>query len=220
MTRYRETIRAALAALLVLGLLSGCAVGPPRQSDSASTATGSGAASGVRDAAKSEPQQRFQTALDLMQQGRRDEAVVALQALVRDYPQFSGPATDLGIVYAQQHRRAEAIASFSQAVKVNPRNAVAWNGLGLQYRESGDYGHAEQAYRQALAVKPDYATAALNLAILYDLSLHRPQDAVQQYRNYQQLAGSKSSPMVSVWIKEIEMASTTAGGAVVAGAQP
>lgn len=215
--RFLKTSRATGTLLIVAAGLAACTSPPPRPDTSSSTHYS--AASSGRDTMTGDAQTRFAAALKLMEDGRRDEAITALQALSHDFPQFSGPPTDLGILYAQLHRRDAAIASFTQAINANPANVVALNWLGMLYREGGDFTRAEQSYRQALTARPDYAPAYLNLAILYDLSLHRPQDALTQYRNYQQRAAGKENPMVGVWIKEIEMASNAASGRAVAGAQ-
>lgn len=165
---------------------------------------------------KADPDQRFTAALKLMKDHQPQEAQAAFAALAKDYPDFSGPLTDMAILYAQSRQRPQAIAGFSKAVSMNPRNAIAWNWLGILYRESGDYQRSEQAYRQALAVKPDYAAVHLNLAILYDVAMRRPQDALSQYREYQRTSG-KEDLIVSAWIKDLEM---TAGTTVAIGGAP
>lgn len=166
--------------------------------------------------AANDPDQRFNAALKLMKDQQPQEAQAAFAALARDFPDFSGPLTDLAILYAQSRQRPQAIAGFSKAVNMNPRNAVAWNWLGILCRESGDYVRAENAYRQALSVKPDYAAAHLNLAILYDVAMKRPQEALFQYREYQRSSG-KDDLIVSAWIKDLE---TSSGTTVASGAMP
>lgn len=165
---------------------------------------------------KTDPDQRFNAALKMMKDHQPQEAQAAFTALAKDYPDFSGPLTDLAILYAQSRQRPQAIAAFSRATSMNPRNAVAWNWLGILYRESGDYRHAESAYQQALSIKPEYAGAHLNLAILYDVALRRPQDALFQYREYQRLSGTQDL-IISAWIKDLEM---TVGTTVASGATP
>lgn len=208
---------AMLAATLLLGACG--SVGPertaggPRSKPAASVAAGDKA-----DAGKNDAQQRFAAALQLMRDGERDQAREALVALCRDFPQFSGPPTDLGILYAQSKQRGAAIESFKKAVAANPRNTVALNWLGVLSRETGDFARAEAAYKQAIAARPDEAAAYLNLAILYDVSLRRPQDALLQYRRYQEVAKGQDSPMVAVWIKELEMRGGSGGAVAAVGA--
>ena len=165
---------------------------------------------------KGDPDQRFSTALKLMKDHQPQEAQAAFLALARDFPGFSGPLTDLAILYAQGHQRSQAIAGLAKAVAVNPRNAIAWNWLGTLYRESNDYVRAEQSYQQALSARADYAVAHLNLGILYEVSMKQPQDALNQYREYLKSAG-KEDLIVSAWIKELEASTNTT---VASGATP
>jgi len=146
---------------------------------------------------------RYQQALALMRDHKTDEAQGALEALVKEFPNLSGPPTNLGILYARSKQRDKAFESFNRAIAANPKNATAYDWEGIIYRESGDYAHAEQSYLRAVAAQPDYPNAHLNLAILYDTYLRRPQDAVAQYREYQRLSGT-SKPVVTAWIDELQ----------------
>lgn len=192
-----------IAAALLLAACSGPA---PRQYGAAAPARGAEAvrpAPAPANAAKGDPEQRFQDALQLMKDRKQDEAKAAFASLAQDFPQYAGPLNDLGILQAQGKQREQAIASFARAAAADDRNAFAWNWLGILYRESGDYAHAEQAYRKAIAVKPDAAAAHLNLGILYDVYMGRPAEALTQYREYQRIAGP-GNLMVGVWIRQLE----------------
>lgn len=218
MTRCSEI----LLALLLLSLLAACASGPKHSSEprrsrtAASTPAPEPAAQPTPpQASKGDPDQRFKAALKLMKEKKSKEAEAAFLGLARDFPAYSGPLTDLGILHAQARRRDQAIASLSEAVNVNAKNVIALNWLGILYRESGDFARSEKAYLKALEVNPDYAAARLNLGILYDVSLKRPRDALAQYRLYQEQTGG-SNLIVGVWIKELDGTADTA----VAGAAP
>lgn len=212
-----KSCSSSLAIVALSLVLAACGSTTPTRPDSARTASAPRVAKS--DELKGDPQQRFAAALQLMKEGRRDEAINALEVLSADFPKLSGPHTDLGILYAQTRKPAKAIAAFTKAVEANPRNVVALNGLGVLYRERGDYARAEQCYQRALAVQADYAPALYNLAILYDVALRRPQDALQHYRRYQEVAGLNEKPMVAVWIRELESRAPAAGASMVAGAQ-
>jgi tetratricopeptide (TPR) repeat protein len=149
------------------------------------------------------PQERYSQALAQVKASRWQDAEAALGTSVRDYPQQSGPHTNLGIVYARTNRRQQAVVEFSKAVAANARNAVAHNWLGVLAREAGDHGRAELEYRAALNADAAYAPAQLNLAILYDDYLKRPADALAAYRRYQALAG-KTDPRAAVWVAQLE----------------
>lgn len=205
-------------ALIALGLAA-CAGGPaprpqPPAPPAAKAAPGSASLS-APGADKAE--QRYQEALALLKNGQRKPAQELLLALTRERPELSGPWTTLGISQAQGKQREAAIASFTRAVAANPRNATAHNWLGSLYRESGNFVASEQAYLKALAAQPDYAVAHLNLAILYDVSMKRPQQALSYYRSYLQLKGGENL-IVSAWIKELE--ATQPPPVSVAGVQP
>lgn len=199
--------RPLTAIVLTLGLAA-CAPGPARPPQRAPVVGSSPATPSASETRLAEADERFKAALQLMKDGQRPAAQAAFIALSREYPDLSGPLTDLGILYAQGQQRALAIASLSRAVAANPRNAVAHNWLGTLYREAGDYAAAERAFRQALSVRPDYAEAHLNLGVLYDLSMRRPRDALTQYREYQRYAGTDRL-IVSAWIKELEATTGT-----------
>lgn len=148
-------------------------------------------------------EERYAEALALMKAGQYQEAEAALTAYVREFPNYSGPRTNLGIIYARTNRKPQAAAEFGNAVKANPRNAAAHTWLGVLAREAGDLRRAEAAYKQALAADPNYADAQLNLAILYDQHLKRPQEALAAYRRYRELAGQRD-PRAAVWVAELE----------------
>lgn len=209
MRHYLEHMRIAALLCAVLGLAA-CGSGPAMRTAPSSSLAGKSAKSASADTAAA--QKRLDAALQLLQDGRRDEARDALIALSRDYPQYSGPLTDLGILYARNKQRNEAIESFRKAVGVNARNTVAWNWLGTLYRETGQFSAAEQAYKNAIAVKPEEASTRLNLAILYDVSLHRGDLALQAYRDYERLAGTQAKAIVGVWIKELELRGVSGAG--------
>jgi tetratricopeptide (TPR) repeat protein len=168
---------------------------------------------------KGDPDTRFKAALKLMKDHQPKEAQAAFVQLAADFPEFSGPLTDLGILYAQGKQRPAAIASFEKAVTTNPDNVVARTWLGSLYRENNEVAKSEAAYLKAIAVKPDYAPAHLDLGILYDAYLKRPQDALMQYREYQRIAGTDKL-IVSAWIKELEAGTPATANPSIPGAHP
>lgn len=152
---------------------------------------------------KGDPDARFKAALDLMKQGQTQDAETALTDLIKDFPQYSGPLTELGMIYVKSKRMDLAAAAFAQAVANNSQNAVAYNWQGILYREANDWSRAEQAYKRALSIDSSYANAHLNLGILYDVYLKRPDDALDQYKEYQRLGGADDL-RVLVWVADLE----------------
>jgi len=206
--RVARQSSAFVAALCAVALLGGCA-GPakkpvarkpaPTQSKPATSTPAAGAPVPAQPA----PTGAYAEALKLLKTNQLEQAEAALQAVAKANPQASGPLTNIGIVYARTNRKVEARTAFTRAINVNPANAAAHNWLGVLAREAGDFARAEQAYQAALAADATYAAAQLNLAILYDLHLKRPADALAAYRKYEALTGRKDA-RVAVWIGELE----------------
>lgn len=229
MTNFTDisTPRMRLAWIAGLGFaLAACGSPAPRKQmpnipGTVGTPTASVRSEAATELGKGDPDARFQEALQLMKDRKFSEAQAAFVALSRDYPKFSGPLTDLGILYAQSKQRELAVASLARAVTANPANEVAHNWLGTLYRETGEPLRAEQSYRNAIRARPSYAQAHLNLAILYDVVLHRPREALVSYRDYQRIAGSEDL-IVGAWIRDLESRLETAPAATttVAKAQP
>lgn len=165
---------------------------------------GAGAKTPVTQTAdKGDPQGRFAEAVEMMKNSQPKEAEEAFVALTKDFPQYAGPWTNLGILYAKSKRRDPAIAAFTRATQLNASNAVAYNWLGMLKREGGDYAGARLDYEKALQLTPDEPLARLNYAILLDQYLKQPREAVEQYKRYLQVA-KKEDLRVLAWIAEIE----------------
>lgn len=152
---------------------------------------------------KGDPEARFSAAMALWQRNDIAEAEAALKALTDDFPEFSGPWTNLGILYAKSNRRALAVAALSRAATLNAKNDVAFNWLGILNREAGDLERARLAYQKALDANPDSALAHYNLAILLDAHLKQPQAALPHYAAYQQLSGTDDLKVLA-WVAEIK----------------
>ena len=156
-------------------------------------------------AEKGNPEDRFKASLELMRTKKTAEAEAAFLKLAQDFPDFTGPQMNLGIIYAKSNRLQIATSAFNKAATANPQNAAAFNWLGIVYRESGNYPMAQQAYEKALAAKPNYPAVHLNLGILLDEYMKRPAEAIPHYRQYLQQYG-KEDLRVLAWIAEIEAA--------------
>ncbi|NKF23436.1 tetratricopeptide repeat protein [Solimonas marina] len=206
-THCNSAARTTLATSVLAMVLAACSTvdGPSsgRPAPTAQAVPSVAVARSARDP-QDDAQARFDGALKLMNDGRYAEAETALQLLGEDFPQYSGPLTNLGILYVKQKKRSAAVDAFRRAIKAKPNNAIALNWLGVLSREQGRYRDAERYYQLAARARSDYAAPHLNLAILYDESLHRPQDAVDEYRAYQKIAGDQDQPMVEVWVHQIE----------------
>jgi len=144
---------------------------------------------------------QYSEALDLMKAGRSRDAELQLKQLSAAYPGLSGPEVNLGLLYLQGSKLPQAETAFKTALVRNPANAAAANELGIVERKLGKFQEAEAAYQRAVAAEPGYAPAHLNLGVLYDLYLGEPQQALEQFENYIQLAGENKQ--VAGWVAEL-----------------
>lgn len=122
--------------------------------------------------------------------------------LTENYPALSGPWLKLGEIAEQLELYDEAIGHYEKAVSVNRNNVNAYLRLGMLQRKEGKFYAAENAYAGALHVWRDCPQAHLNLAILQDLYLNRPEDAQKHYEAYAFLAGVKDKK-ANKWLIEV-----------------
>lgn len=221
MTRC-SSLRVLLPSLPPALLLAGCALfgggqaPTPETNAPAPTASAEAAPSSSTVSPQGDPQQRFEAALKLMKTHQDAQAITAFEALSNDFPRYSGPYTDLGILHARGKQWAPAMQALKKAVAENPKNATAYDWIGIVYRNQGNYADAEAAYQQALKIAPADADAHFNLGVLYDVYLHRPADALKEYRAYRDLG--HDDLVVVAWIKGLEQQQTPPSPAAPASA--
>lgn len=183
-----------LTAIIGVGVallwLAGCASIPGHKT----TADGGAAARAAG------PQ--FDQALGLMHAQHYSEAIPLLNASVKAQPTLTIAVLDLAIAQSRSGHDAQAEPLLRQVLAQSPGNAVAWNEFGMLQRRAGHFTESRQAYEKAIAVDANYADAQLNLAILYDLYLQQPAQAVPHYLRYQRLAATPDK-RVTLWIAEL-----------------
>lgn len=202
----------ANGVILLAALMTGCAA---LKGDRPSVATPAGKTAKKSVAPADAPVSRavqlaYDQALAHLMAGRYKEAEQALRNLTKTAPELSGPHANLGIVYLRTGRTKEAIEALNRAIQLNPRRAVYYNELGIVYRQEGKFDDARRNYLRALDADPDYALAHLNIAILYDLYLQEPKEALSHYLRYQQLL-PKEDAVVAKWIIELQRRIQPAG---------
>ena len=143
----------------------------------------------------------YNEALILLQQGRHEQGVALLEAVVEAAPHLSVPRIDLGIAYHRAGDLEAAESSLLQALESNPDHPIAHNELGIVYRKAGKFAQARQSYEAALAFYPGYHYARRNLAILCDLYLADLNCALENYEAY--MATVPSDKEASMWIADI-----------------
>jgi predicted Zn-dependent protease len=181
---------AMLGAGAALLLLAGCAAAPAHKQSADSVA-----------AARSLGPQ-FDQALGLMRTSHYSEAIPLLEPLAKAQPSQPLVSLNLAIAQARSGHDAQAEPLLRQVLAQSPGNAVAWNELGMLQRRAGHFAEARQSYEKSVAANAGYADAELNLAILFDLYLQQPAQALPHYQRYQSLAKTPDK-RVSLWIAEL-----------------
>jgi Flp pilus assembly protein TadD len=138
-----------------------------------------------------------------LEAGNFAEARPILEQLVMAEPALAAPAVNLGMLHAREGRWLEAETSLQESLRRAPGNAVALNELAAVQREAGRFTDAEASYRQALAADPGHHRTHRNFAVLLDLYLWRPAEALQQFEAYLANSGV-ADRQVSGWIAELK----------------
>jgi len=210
-----QRIGRAGAAALVAAALSGCGSmnlggllggGNP----TASNATGGAAPLATSTTATRAPatpptaaeRRAYDAAVSALAAGRDAEAERAFADLAARRPDLPGPQANLAVLHERQGRTAEAVTAWERAVALRGDDCTYTNALGVAYRRAGRLDDARSAYERALANDPGCAPAARNLAILDDVYLDHPADALPNYRRYQAL--SPDDAQVGKWIADVE----------------
>lgn len=136
--------------------------------------------------------------------GRMEGAEEQFKLAHRQDPERVLPLYGLGLVRYQQERYEEAVEEFSKALLHRPNFSQALHGLALCRRQMGQYQEAERAYLAALRFDPRNAEYALNLGILYEVYLGKPEEALKNYREHLEWAGPSADPRVAGWIETLQ----------------
>ena len=171
--------------------------------------TGSGGLSGkgraaekVRPSVDPKVTIAYEMALISMRAGNTSKAEKQFNKLIKDYPEYSGPHNNLGILYYRDGKIKEAVMAFENALEINPDSVVSLNYLGIISREKGEFKQAQGYYVKALQADPDYAYAHLNYGILLELYMGELSEALKHYKRYQELT-KEEDKKVNGWIIDL-----------------
>ena len=101
--------------------------------------------------------------VELLKQGKVDEALGHLLKAVEMDPQDQEARLNLAHAYERQGRVEEAIVQCQKAVELNPRNPVAHNNLGVLYDRKGLYDEAIREFETVLQIDSRSPSGLRNL---------------------------------------------------------
>lgn len=153
--------------------------------------------------------QAFDAAVGHLLAGNTLSAEAAFKTLARDYPALPGPTVNLALVYRQLNYPADEEAMLAQAVKKWPQFAPGHHQQGLWLRRRGRFAEADAAYARAIAADPGYLAAHYDRAVLNDIYLQRPEQALIAYEQYQSLL-PQPDPQIGRWIVDLRRRSGAA----------
>lgn len=97
-------------------------------------------------------------------EGRYQDTIARLKALLKKEPKNSEYWSQLGSAYAQMNELEYAIHAFKQAIKHNPRNIKAMYNLSVVYSEKGNEKAAMDIIKKAIKIDPKNPMLQASLA--------------------------------------------------------
>jgi tetratricopeptide (TPR) repeat protein len=158
--------RPALAAVLVLLIVGGCASRQDRIDDE------------VRD--------NLSQAETFLESGRTDAALAAFNDVLAVNPNVIEAHMGIGDIYRESGDLDQAQTAFANARSINPNNYEAQYYHGLMSQLLGEIRVAINSYLQALTIDPDSPEANMNLASAY-LQIAEPAQALPYARRAAEL---------------------------------
>ena len=130
------------------------------------------------------PRGLVQSIIDTFTKGQKKEAIIQLDALIKDYPLVPLLFNVSGSFYKSNNQLDVAVTKFNQALALKPNYTEVHYNLGVTLRELGLVEEAIKSYKNALNIKNDYPDAHYNLgnALLsvkkYDAAIKHFESAV------------------------------------------
>ncbi len=129
-------------------------------------------------------------------------AIQKLNVIIQNDKTLAGPLVMLGDIDMKHERFSAAVSYYQRALSINPGNVNAALGLAQAQRRLGQFVAAQNTYVQALQQWPDFPEAHLNLGVLYDLYLNKPEQAQAHYEAYLFLTNYRSHAAHD-WLAEV-----------------
>ena len=94
---------------------------------------------------------------------RADEAIIVLQDILKNKPEYYDATNLLGEIFYTQERYKEAINVYMNALRYNPGNYDLYYNLGMTYTMVNDFQRAKEFYQKAAEINSLLYSAKLSL---------------------------------------------------------
>jgi len=95
-------------------------------------------------------EQRYDEAIELQQQGKLEEAVGKLSALIADQPDYALAHAALSVFYCKLGRHDEAVEYAKKVCELEPDDSFSFMAMSLICQRAGRLPEAEQALGLAM----------------------------------------------------------------------
>ncbi|HEY1685296.1 MAG TPA: tetratricopeptide repeat protein [Tepidisphaeraceae bacterium] len=110
--------------------------------------------------------ERYVEGAELLQEGRQQQAIAALEQAVSDNPDLISPRNLLGQLYRQAGEFQQALTQYENLVRLDPYTVSNHYYLGLCYHFLNRLSEAQQAYLDALHLDPRDFKSNMNLGLV------------------------------------------------------
>lgn len=142
-------------------------------------------------------------AMKLLEEGNLRQAEANFEEILKVRPDIPEAHLNLGWIKQRLGKHGEAVSHLREGLQRRPADPRAAVLIALSQREQGLFAEAEATLKQRLATAPGDDQAHLNLGVLYELYLFRPQQALEHYRQFQALQAAPD-PRVAGWVAVLE----------------
>lgn len=99
--------------------------------------------------------ERLRKSEALFREGRYEESLKALEAILNRRPDDADALFNAGLVYAKMGRYNEAIERFKKILEIEPANTASHRQLGYIYNALGAYEEAKREFEAVIGISPE-----------------------------------------------------------------
>ena len=95
------------------------------------------------------PEEMYDSAIELQQAGRMEEAVEKLQELLRQSPDYALAHAALSVFYSELEKHDEAVEHGAKVCQLEPEDPFSFVAMSLICQKAGRLAEAERALAEA-----------------------------------------------------------------------